>query len=143
MTDKFSREKRSQIMSKIKSKNTDIELALKDALEQSQISFEYQPKLFGKPDFLIPPNIVVFCDSSFWHGRNWSELDKTLPKGYWHEHIKRNRERDELVNSQLNIQNFIVLRFWDYEIKKEPRLCIGRIKNALSKNKQICDEDST
>jgi DNA mismatch endonuclease (patch repair protein) len=112
MTDKFSREKRSQIMSKIRSKNTDIEILLMKALEKNCITFEYQPRLFGKPDFLIPPKIIIFCDSSFWHGRNWVELEKTLSKGYWHEHIKRNRERDLQVNQQLAKENYFVLRFW-------------------------------
>jgi DNA mismatch endonuclease (patch repair protein) len=141
MTDKFSREKRSQIMSKIRSKNTDIEIALKKALEKNQIDFEYQPQLFGKPDFLIPPRIVVFCDSSFWHGRKWENLDKTLPRGYWHEHIKRNRERDVLVNSQLTLQQFVVLRFWDYELKKEMESCINRNKRAIN-SANLCDMNS-
>ena len=131
MTDKFSKEKRSQIMSKIRSKNTDIEITLRNGLEKNCIKFEYQPKLFGKPDFLIPPKIIVFCDSSFWHGRNWQELRK-LPKGYWHEHIKRNKERDVLVNKQLTDQNFVVLRFWDFQIKKETASCINKIKDTLS-----------
>ena len=129
-------------MSKIRSKNTDIELALKEALTKNQIIFEHQPRLFGKPDFLIPPNITVFCDSSFWHGRNWNELDKTLSKGYWHEHIKRNRERDVFFNSQISKQHFVVLRFWDYELKKGMDSCINKIKIAINKYNPVCDKSS-
>jgi len=51
------------------SKGTKIELKVKKALEENKIEFEYQPKMFGKPDFLIPPNIILFCDSSFWRVR--------------------------------------------------------------------------
>lgn len=132
MPDKFSREKRSQIMSKIRSRNTDIELDLKNGLEKNGIIFEFQPKMFGKPDFLIQPRIVVFCDSSFWHGRNWNVLEKNLPQEYWREHIKRNIERDKFVNDQLKSQGFIVLRFWDYQIKKDIDYCINEIRKAIS-----------
>jgi DNA mismatch endonuclease (patch repair protein) len=138
MTDKFTKEKRSKIMSKIRSKNTDIEIILKKALEENCIDFEYQPKLFGKPDFLIPPKIAIFCDSSFWHGRNWLELDKKLTKRYWHEHIKRNIERDLFVNEQLTNQHFIVLRFWDFQLKKEIDSCIKKIKDTLY-TLNVCD----
>lgn len=72
--DIFSKEKRSEIMSKIRSKGTKIELRMKKALEETGVEFEYQPKMFGRPDFFVPPNIAVFCDSSFWHGRNWRGL---------------------------------------------------------------------
>jgi len=129
-------------MSKIRSKNTDIEIALMKSLEKNCLPYVYQPRLFGKPDFLIPPKIVIFCDSSFWHGRNWQELDKTLSKGYWHEHIKRNRERDLFVSTQLANQDFIVLRFWDFEIKKEIEMCIAEIKSAI-KSVKLCDSNST
>ena len=139
----FTREKRSQIMSKIRSKNTDIEVALQDALKKNKIPFQYQPKLLGRPDFLIPTKIIVFCDSSFWHGRNWASLEKSLTQGYWREHIKSNIERDRFVNAQLQAQGFIVLRFWDYQIKKEIDFCIDRIKQAQNKHTHDFDLEST
>jgi len=131
MPDLFSKEKRSEIMSKIRSKGTKIELRMKEALERNGIRFEYQPKMFGSPDFLIPPNIAVFCDSSFWHGRNWHKLKKKLTKKYWYEHIQRNRERDKEVNTVLRSKGYIVLRFWDDEIEKNMERCIKRIIRAI------------
>jgi len=131
MPDLFSKEKRSEIMSKIRSKGTKIELRMKDALERNGIRFEYQPKMFGSPDFLIPPNIAVFCDSSFWHGRNWHKLKKKLKKKYWYDHIQRNRERDKEVNTVLRSKGYIVLRFWDDEIEKNMERCIKRIIRAI------------
>jgi DNA mismatch endonuclease Vsr len=131
MPDIFSKEKRSEIMSKIKSKGTKIEIMMKQALEDAGIEFEYQPKMFGRPDFFIPPNIVVFCDSSFWHGRNWKKLKKQLSKDYWHDHIKQNIERDKTVNAELRSRQYIVLRFWDDEIEKRMPKCIDRIRRSL------------
>jgi len=131
MPDVFSKEKRSQVMAKIRSKGSKIELKMKGALEENRISHEYQPKLFGKPDFLIEPKIALFCDSSFWHGRNWKKLKKQLKKGYWQDHIRKNIERDALVNKTLKNQGYVVLRFWDDEIRKDIENCISRIQEAI------------
>jgi DNA mismatch endonuclease (patch repair protein) len=114
-------------MSKIRSKGTKIELRMKVALEKSGIEFEYQPRMLGRPDFLIPPDIAVFCDSSFWHGRNWRKLRTQLPKEYWYDHINRNRLRDRAVNSELRKKGYSVLRFWDSDIENNIEKCIARI----------------
>jgi DNA mismatch endonuclease, patch repair protein len=102
----------------------------KATLEENAFEFDYQPKLFGKPDFLIKPNIVVFCDSSFWHGRNWKKLKPQLKEGYWQEHILGNIRRDRIVNSTLKKENYIILRFWDKEITKFPNKVIKKIRAA-------------
>jgi DNA mismatch endonuclease (patch repair protein) len=136
MPDVFTKKKRSEIMSRIRSKGTKIELRMKQSLEENDIKFEYQPKIFGKPDFLIPPNIVVFCDSAFWHGRSWKKLKSKLRKGYWREHIERNRKRDRIVNSRLKKEGYIVLRFWNDRIEKEINACIATIKDARVSSSQ-------
>lgn len=132
MPDVFTKEKRSEVMSKIRSKGTKIELKMKEALEGNRISFEYQPKMFGKPDFLILPNIVIFCDSSFWHGRNWNKLKKQLSKQYWYGHIKQNRERDKKITKTLKETGYVVLRFWDDQIEKNIKKCVEEIKEIIS-----------
>jgi DNA mismatch endonuclease (patch repair protein) len=131
MPDKYTKEKRSEIMSKIRSKGTKIELKMKKALEDQGIEFKYQPKMYGTPDFLVPPNIAVFCDSSFWHGRNWKKLRKKLQKGYWRTHIEENRKRDKLVNARLYGEGYVVFRFWDYQIEKQIDRCTAKIKKTL------------
>lgn len=131
MPDVFTKKKRSEVMAKIRSKGSKIEMKMKEMLEEHKISYEYQPRLFGKPDFLVEPNIVVFCDSSFWHGRNWEKLRKQLKKGYWQNHIRKNIERDGLVNATLRNQGYIVLRFWDDGIRKNPEECIRKIQEYV------------
>ena len=135
MPDMFTKKKRSEVMSRIRSKGTKIEMKMMKTLEESNIKFEYQPKIFGKPDFLVYPNIVVFCDSSFWHGREWKTLKRELNEGYWQEHIKKNRNRDRLVNKQLRKAGYTVLRFWDDEINKKIQSCVTKIKEAIKNNK--------
>jgi DNA mismatch endonuclease (patch repair protein) len=136
MPDPFTREKRSEIMSKIRSTGTQIELAMKKALEDAGINYQYQPKLYGKPDFLVHPRIAVFCDSSFWHGRRWSTLKRKLPAEYWRDHIKRNRKRDITVNRRLKREGFVVLRFWDTEINGTIGDCIDKIRERIRSQKR-------
>jgi len=132
MPDVFTKEKRSQVMAKIRSRGSKIEMKMKELLKRHEIEYEYQPNLFGKPDFLVRPRIAVFCDSSFWHGRNWGKLRKQLKKGYWQDHIRKNRKRDAVVGKALRKQGFIVLRFWDDEILKDSCYCIEKIQKAIS-----------
>lgn len=127
MPDIFTKEKRSEIMSKVRSKDTTIELKMMAALKKNNLEFQYQPKLFGKPDFLVHPNIAIFCDSSFWHGRHWSKLKLQLKEGYWREHIEKNRKRDRLVNKELKKAGYTVVRCWDDEINKNMPFCIMKI----------------
>jgi len=119
-------------MSKIRSKNTKLDLAMKKILKNEKIEFEMYPKIFGKPDFLVKPNIAIFCDSSFWHGRKWKLLKERLSKGnnkeYWISHIDKNKKRDKVVTKQLKKMGFAVLRFWDDEVFKKSEICILEIK---------------
>lgn len=137
MPDQFTKQKRSEIMSKIRSKGTKIELKMKKALDESGLRYEYQPKLFGNPDFLIPPNVVVFCDSSFWHGRNWNALKRKLRKEYWYNHIKRNKERDKKVTATLKEKGYTVLRFWDDQIDKNIGKCVENIKYSVQRHSYV------
>jgi len=131
MTDFLTKEQRSALMSRVRSRETKIERIMKEALDNNDINYVYQPSIFGKPDFLVPPNIAVFCDSAFWHGRNWRKLKNTLREGYWQEHILANRKRDSLVNRILRKKGYVVLRFWDHDIQKNMEKCITRIQCAL------------
>jgi len=136
MPDRFTKEKRSEVMSRIRSKGSRIEQRMLKSLTEAGIAYQYQPRIFGKPDFFVPPNILIFCDSSFWHGRNWRTLRKKLSKDYWYDHIKKNRSRDRKVNRELAKKGYIVLRFWDTDIKSKINLCIKTIEDQIKKPKK-------
>jgi len=122
-------------MSKIRSKNTGLEKHARKILRKNRIKFRMHPTLYGKPDFLIENKIVLFCDSSFWHGRNWKKLKKKLENGnnpkYWVNHIQKNRTRDKKVTKELIQLGYIVLRFWDKDIFKKSEWCIEEIRKKL------------
>lgn len=132
MTDVFTKKKRSEIMSKIRGRDTKLEKKMETLLEENCFDYVKHPKIFGNPDFLVRPSIAVFCDSSFWHGRNWPklkmQLERTSNPNYWVSHISKNRRRDKLVNNMLSEKGYKVLRFWDDEIFKNPDSCMRKIR---------------
>ncbi len=130
--DKFSVAKRSQIMSKIRSKNTGLDLAMMRLLRTGRVRYRSYPKIFGTPDFLVYEKVAVFCDSSFWHGRHWEKLRSQLQRGsnasYWVRHIDGNRRRDRLVTRRLRKSGYRVARFWDSEILDRPQECLRKLR---------------
>ena len=130
----------SQIMSKIRSKNTAPEIILAKALRKIKIKFRRHPAVIGTPDFLIfGKKVVIFCDGDFWHGHNW-RLRKlrsraaefsTKKKDYWLKKIKTNIARDKKVNHHLKTLNYKVLRFWESDINKNVNRIIRSIERAL------------
>ena len=121
----------SERMRKIKNKGTGIEKAMECVLKGMELRFEKQAKLPGHPDFvLIGNNVVIFCDSSFWHGRNPDDVSgKNFKRNreLWSEKLTKTVERDKKVNLQLAKMGWKVLRFWDDEILKSPEECRKKI----------------
>ena len=55
-------------MSRIRGKNTGIEMRMRALLLKNKIRFRQHPKMYGSPDFLAGGRTVIFCDGDFWHG---------------------------------------------------------------------------
>lgn len=131
LPDVFSKEKRSQIMSKIRGQDTKLDQAMESILKEAGFDYEKYPKLFGRPDFTVKPNIAIFCDSGFWHGGNWKNLRKQLERGsnpnYWINHISKNRERDRIVTKELKKGGHVVLRFWGDVVSKDKDIVVRKI----------------
>lgn len=135
--DRLTKEQRHRNMSNIKSKDTSIELLFRKALWNR--GFRYRKnykKLPGKPDIVITKyKIVIFCDSEFFHGKDWDDLKVQLSKGknadFWIDKISRNRERDEEINKELAFMGWKVLRFWGKDIKNNLEECIKTVEEAV------------
>ena len=89
MVDIFTKEKRSWIMSRIRSRNTKPELRF---METHGVR-AYQPKLPHHPDFILEDGTVVYLDSPFWHCWLPAERYERLPE-YWREKLFKNLVRD-------------------------------------------------
>lgn len=135
MPDKFDKKTRSVIMSKIKDKNTSLEVNFRKLLWKYGLKgYRIHYKLSGKPDIVfVSRKTVIFLDGDFWHGYNWKKLGKVPPKKYWQRKIQKNIDRAKKYNKQLKKDGWEVLRFWEHEVNKNPERYINKIKKALNK----------
>ena len=111
---------RSENMSRIKNKNTSIELLLRKELWKRGLRYRVNDKsIFGKPDIVFKrKKIAIFCDSEFWHGKKF--LEGEIPKSnteFWVKKLTRNIRRDKEVNEKLKKDGWIVLRYWGKDIR--------------------------
>lgn len=137
MADVLTPEQRHKNMKNIRSTNTTIEVLLRKALWEK--GYRYRKnynKLPGKPDIvIIKYKLAIFCDSDFFHGKDWEILKPRLENGnnseYWVNKISRNRERDEEVNKKLLFMGWTVIRFWGNDIKKHTEECVKMIEEVI------------
>lgn len=136
---KRSPELNHKIMSAIRGKETGIEVRLRNALYAKGLRYRKNSKyIFGHPDVSMKGlKIAIFCDSEFWHGKNFAENEAKLTtnREYWVKKIKRNIERDQEVNAHLRGEGYTVLRFWGEEIEKHLDDCVDKIVAAVEQSK--------
>ena len=135
MSDVFTKAKRSEVMSRIRSRgNKKTELALVKLFRQHGIiGWRRNQNVFGKPDFLFRRNrLALFVDGCFWHGCPKCYRRPRSNKKFWDEKVARNKARDRRVNRELRKLDWRVARIWEHELKrkKEPAL-LRRIHRAL------------
>jgi len=127
MVDIFSKEKRSKIMSSIKSKNTSIDKKIESLLKSAKIKFKMYPKMVGNPDFIITDRkVAIFCDGDFWHGYDYKTRKDGLPE-FWRNKIENNMKRDKKNNFLLKTIGWKVIRLWEHEIIGNPKKCLEKI----------------
>lgn len=140
MTDVFSKGKRSQVMSRIRSHgNKDTELALVKIFRANDITgWRRNQAVFGKPDFVFPKlRLAVFADGCFWHS---CPKHATKPKNnaaFWRKKLAANKARDKLVTRTLRKSGWRVLRLWEHELRLHDR---DRIMKRLRRCVDIAAE---
>lgn len=134
-----SKEEIYRNMSSVRSKGSKIERRLGSALWAAGVRYRKHHPITGKPDFALPGcKIAIFCDSNFWHGRNWGKAAKAefrTNKEFWIKKIERNIERDKEVNESLQNQGWTVIRFWEDEIKKKLDWCVDTVLESIGNRK--------
>ena len=119
-------------MQAIRGKNTKIEIVLGKALWKKGYRYRKNNKtVYGKPDFTFKKlKIAIFCDSDFWHGKDWDILKLRLNtnREFWIKKIEQNIKRDIEVNQYLELSGWTVLRFWERDINKHLDYCLAIIE---------------
>lgn len=129
---KLTKEQRSYIMSRNRGHDTSPEILLRKALWKKGIRYRKNyRKLPGTPDIvLLRQRIAIFVDGDFWHARNHTENpgeQVVSNREYWTKHLSRNVEHDREVNDELTQSGWLVLRFWESDIRKDLKKVIDEI----------------
>lgn len=137
MPDVFDTAKRSEVMSRIRSRgNKNTEVALARLLRRSRITgWRRHLKIFGKPDFTFrKERLVIFVDGCFWHGCPEHANTPANNRDFWISKLNGNRARDRIVTRTLQKKGWTVLRIWEHELSNSKiDQVLLRIRSALNR----------
>jgi DNA mismatch endonuclease (patch repair protein) len=136
MTDIVSAEKRSEMMSGIRSKDTKPEIRVRRLLHRLGYRFRLHRKdLPGKPDIVLPKwRKVVFVNGCYWHGHEECHLFRT-PKSrteFWTTKIASNRTRDRRNYAELTDAGWGVVVIWECAVSKKLQLPSDQLEQVIS-----------
>lgn len=133
--DVLTKEQRHKNMAHIRCKDTKAELLLRKALWARGFRYRKNYKdLPGKPDIVLTKfKIAIFCDGDFWHGRGLEHPGEQVStnREFWIKKLGNNIKRDKEVNEKLTEAGWIVLRFWESNIKQNVNKCIEEIESYI------------
>lgn len=121
MADVHDKETRSDIMSRIKSKNTTPEMQVRRLLHASGFRYSLHNKnLPGKPDIVLKKyKTVVFVNGCFWHGHKNCKnyVMPKVNKEFWYTKIEVNVNRDRRNLRRLRKLRWKVIVVWGCELR--------------------------
>ena len=120
--DGLTPEKRSWNMSRIKGKDTSIEVKVRKYLFSKGFRYRKNDKRYpGKPDVVLPKyKTVIYVNGCFWHMHSGCKQGR-LPKSnidYWKEKLEKNVSNDELHLKQIKEMGWTPIVIWECELKK-------------------------
>ena len=126
MSDIVDRERRRQLMARIRGRDTGPELAVRRVAHRMGLRFRLHSKnLPGRPDLVFPKfRSVVFVHGCFWHQHDGCRLAR-IPKSrveYWTQKFRRNVTRDRRNEEALQTLGWRVIVIWECEVRNEKRL---------------------
>lgn len=127
MTDIFTQQKRSEIMSQVRSSgNKSTELKLIKVFDELGIAgWRRKYNVKGHPDFVfLKEKIAIFVDGCFWHGHNCRNTKPQNNHEYWDKKIQSNIIHDKEVTEMFEKRGWRVIRIWECELlnKRRPQL---------------------
>lgn len=118
----FKKEKRSEIMSAVHSKqNKTTELRLIEIFKEHKITgWRRNYKVKGHPDFVfLDKKIAIFVDGCFWHGHDCRNTRPSDNQEYWQKKRERNIRHDKEITALFESRGWTVIRIWECELKKK------------------------
>lgn len=119
-------------MSRVKQKDTDLELMVRSRLRKLGYKFKTNVRnLPGRPDIVFPnAKVAVFIDGDFWHGFRFPAWEHKLRR-FWRRKIAMNRLRDRRNFRKFRAMHWQVIRIWQHQIKADLDTCLRRISSSI------------
>lgn len=135
MVDRLTKQQRSWVMGRIRSKNTKPEIMVRSILHRMGYRFRINRRdLTGNPDIVLPKyKTIIFVHGCFWHRHNGCREASTpkTRKKYWREKFARNVKRDKHNARELRKDGWSVLTVWSCQVKKDPVKVARRLDRHL------------
>lgn len=139
MTDRLSPERRSWLMSRVRSQDTIPELVVRRMLHANGYRYRLHRKdLPGNPDIVfVRQRAVIFIHGCFWHRHRGCKKASTPSTrvDYWQNKFERNVRRDRAVCRALRKDNWRVLTIWECQTK-HPEKLFRRVRKFLGPARQ-------
>ena len=137
MSDKLTPEKRSWNMSRIKGKDTKIEVEVRKYLFSKGYRFRKNDKRYpDKPDIVLPKyHVAIFVHGCFWH-RHEGCKDATTPKTrteFWLEKFDKNVKNDQIKQEKLRELGWKVIVIWECELKRSFQETMDKVEKELTR----------
>lgn len=133
MGDFLTKEQRSWNMSRIRSRDTSIEIKVRKYLYSQGYRYRIHYGINGKPDIAFPKKkIAIFVNGCFWHAHSCSlyRPPKTR-KAFWLSKITKNIQRDKQTDEALEHSEWKVLKIWQCELQSNFKGEMSRIVQDL------------
>ena len=138
MADRLTRERRSWNMSRIRGKDTEIEVKVRRYLFSQGFRFRKNvAKMLGKPDIVLPKyRTVVFIHGCYWHRHEGCKncTTPTTNREFWLKKFEENMERDLRCKQILEAEGWNVLVLWECEIKGDFDRLMRKLTTELLHN---------
>lgn len=133
---------RSEIMKRVKQKNTGAEVALRSALHAEGLRFRLHRRIEGIAVDIVfsGPQVAILVDGCFWHG---CPTHATYPKtntSYWLPKLEENKERDCRQAARLEQAGWTVIRVWEHDCRPVNRRVVARIARACRESVPVARE---
>ena len=117
--DIVSKKKRSDMMSRIRGKNTGPEKYVRKELRKRGFNFTLHKKsLPGKPDIVLKKyKTIINVNGCFWHHHNCGRYN--IPKNnrkFWLNKFKNNKQRDNINTLKLRKLGWKVFKIWECQL---------------------------
>lgn len=137
MADTMSSERRSRLMSRIKSRgNATTEVAMVGIMRLFGIvGWRRHIRILSfRPDFVFRrERVAVFVDGCFWHA---CPVHGSVPSSnvdFWKGKLEANVARDRRADASLANSGWKVVRLWEHDVRKRPLVCAEMLLDALGR----------